>query len=160
MISEARVMCDPEWARGVPEWRGILAGVLYSGLTHDVLFQYLHSSDVHCAWATTGPNLYPTRKAPRLAYSIDRVDRVRNMRVRDREWPWCLGDEVAFLVCGPAGVTVIDVQIDDEERGRLYLASATRVQSPAEFEPSAEEWVREILGPMAERLALPRRQPQ
>lgn len=158
MIREAQEIRNPLWARydqdGPPNWSAALAGVLYQGMTHESAFHYLADAKIHTAFCAVGRRLWPDRLGPWLSYSVNRLDRTRDVLVRERPWPWCLGDEIVFVVHGKAGLSMVDVELDDEDQARMYtevgLTDAAR--SPDLFVAKVEQWVGSVIGPMARQV--------
>lgn len=158
MIRNAQQIRDPLWARydqeGPPNWSAAMGGVLYHGISHAAALDYLAKSEIHTAFCAVGRCLWPGRSGPWLSYSVDRLDRQRDTRVRERPWPWCLGDEVVFVVTGKCGLTMVDVELGDEMEARLYVEVGTTEESQSweSFAAKVEQWVGFEIGPMARQV--------
>lgn len=153
-ISQAPSEQRPEWLHPTPNWTAALSGVLYQGVPTDVLLSYLRDSSIVAVWASVGRCLYHRSEGPRMSYNTERLDRSRGVRVKDREWPWCHGDELVFLTYGPAGVTIFDIELDHPQDGRWYSEVGTTPEGAScyAFMAKAEAWVDEIIGPRARLL--------
>jgi len=160
MISDATTSYDPPWLKhdrdGPPLWAAAMGGVLYQGIYTNILVDYAREGIVLAAWAAVGKCLYLNAEGPWLSYSTERTDQCRACLVRERQWPWNLGDAIVMVVRGECGLTMVEVELDDDHRGRMFIELGTNEDG---FEGRVEVWVREEIGPMARRLALPAIQP-
>ena len=84
----------PEWALS-GRFADVRRGILYLGLDVEVVRRILETAGPIAGWGAIGPRLFWSRSdGPFVAYDRDLVDQNADLRVIERPWPWCWGDEV------------------------------------------------------------------
>jgi len=117
---DAPTVRDPAWARA-GDARGMLCGVLYTGVELVVADRLLlegarAGGRMVATFAAMGPKLFFGRAdGPWVPWDDRLEDPALGCAVRDRPWPWCLGDEVWIAAVLEGELQVLLRFLDDGE---------------------------------------------
>ena len=123
---------DPTWAFvEPPRLAEIRAGVLYQGVPLRTVAAILRDAEPVSALAAIGRKLFFGRtEGPWVAYDLLAPDQNADKRVREREWPWCWGDEVWGLVLWQ-GLRVAFHIRDNDECALVTMLDTTNIKQLA-----------------------------
>lgn len=151
LLSEPREY-EPTWFFGYrsPRITEARSGVLFTGLTVERLKPLLDGqiAPIEVLGAVGRKLFFARDDGPWIPYDREIVDQNFDKRVRERAWPWSLGDEVWAVVSFMGIISALYFQ--DDESVALYLAG-TRISSGMVI-AAVEDWAREEAGAFAERI--------
>ncbi len=132
----------------------IRVGVLYHQVPSGSLTRALLSPPVAllAVYGAVGRKLhFGRRDGPWVPYDAELRDQNAERLVRERDWPWCWGDEVWMLVRLAGHMTF--VHFGEEDDCEVLMASATRPPAVEDAIEALRSWAEQASDQQAHRLA-------